>query len=53
MGKAWLLGLREGLGSPWDLGVGMTYDDDPGSRRSVAYDRGANLGQRLGRFGHG
>lgn len=25
-------------------GFGITWDDDPGSPRSVAYDRGRNLG---------
>lgn len=37
-----LLGFREGLG-----GVGMTYDDDPDSPRSVAYDEGRWLRQEL------
>jgi hypothetical protein len=44
--RAYVLGLREGWAEP-DLGVGMTYDRDPASARSVAYDRGVNLGQRL------
>ena len=37
-----LLGFREGLGF-----VGMTYDDDPASRRSRAYDAGRALRQTL------
>jgi hypothetical protein len=28
---------------------GMTYDNDPWSPRSVAYDRGRTLGERLAR----
>lgn len=35
-----ILGAREANGS-----VGMTYDDDPESPRSRAYDRGRNLGE--------
>lgn len=31
----WQLGYDEGLGE-----IGMTYDDDPTSERSVAYDKG-------------
>ena len=33
--KIYQLGYREGLGD-----VGMTYDNDPESERSRAYDRG-------------
>lgn len=36
-----LLGFREGNGD-----VGMTYDDDPESPRSVAYDVGRTLRRR-------
>jgi hypothetical protein len=46
---AFLNGLMDGLRQPWDLTVGMTYDDDPESSRSRAYDHGANAGQRIGR----
>lgn len=46
--RAFLLGFREGRGD-----VGMTYDDDPESPRSRAYDRGRTLFRRvtLGRYG--
>ena len=37
-----LMGLREATGD-----FGMTYDDDPESPRSVAYDMGRNLGEWL------
>jgi hypothetical protein len=47
--RAYLLGLREGFAQPWDLSIGMTYDGDPSSLRSRAYDRGATFGQALGR----
>ena len=36
--SAFILGFREGAGD-W----GMTYDDDPDSPRSVAYDNGRSL----------
>ena len=36
-------GLRAGLG----LGPTLTYDNDPESPRSVAFDRAMNLGERL------
>lgn len=36
--KAFVLGFREGDGD-----VGMTYDNDPESPRSRAYDRGRTL----------
>lgn len=39
--RAFLLGFRESRGD-----AGMTYDNDPGSPRSVAYDRGRSLGRR-------
>lgn len=39
---AFLLGARE-----FRSGLGMTYDDSPYSRRSVAYDRGRDLAHRL------
>ena len=38
-------GVLDGLEEPWDLSVGMTADP----RLNEFYDRGANLGQRLGR----
>ena len=37
-----ILGFRESAG-----GMGMTYDDDPDSPRSVAYDTGRGIGQRI------
>lgn len=37
-----MLGLLE-----WNLGIGMTYDDDPESNRSQAYDLGRTLGGAL------
>ena len=37
-----MLGLLE-----WNLGVGTTYDDDPESNRSQAYDLGRTLGEAL------
>lgn len=35
LADAWLLGFNEGDGD-----IGMTYDNDPASPRSVAYDEG-------------
>lgn len=43
--QAFLLGLTECRGS-----VGMTYDDNPFSHRSLAYDRGRSLGCWLWRI---
>lgn len=43
---AFILGLREGFNDPSSV-VGMTYDNDPNSNRSRAYDYGLTLGQRL------
>lgn len=40
--KAFLLGLRESSGT-----VGMTYDDDPNSPRSKAYDYGRTVGRYI------
>ena len=40
--QPFILGAREAGG-----GVGMTYDDDPESPRSRAYDEGRNLGQTV------
>jgi hypothetical protein len=42
--RVWLLGFREGLGD-----MGLTFDDDPSSRLSVAYDRGRSLRRFLWR----
>jgi hypothetical protein len=39
MAAIWQLGHDEASGD-----VGMTYDDDSGSPRSVAYDEGRNAG---------
>lgn len=36
----WLLGFLESAGC-----IGMTYDDDPESPRSVAYDEGRTAGE--------
>lgn len=44
--RAFMIGLRDGLESPWDLSMGMTYDSPA---RQYAYDQGSILGQRLGR----
>jgi hypothetical protein len=43
MAAIWQLGHDEAGGD-----VGMTYDDDPGSPRSVAYDEGRNAGAAAG-----
>ena len=40
--RAFILGFREGTGN-----VGMTYDDDPWSPRSRAYDYGRYLRQKV------
>jgi hypothetical protein len=48
--RAFLTGLLDGFRQPHDLTSGLTYDDDPSSQRSQAYDKGANLGQRIGLF---
>jgi|688.fasta_scaffold49906_10 hypothetical protein len=42
---AFRLGFDEGYESPFGCDVGMTYDDDPDSPRSVAYDMGLNHGE--------
>lgn len=44
---AWVLGVKDGFDSPWDLGSGITWDDD--HLMNEAYDAGVNFGQRLGR----
>lgn len=41
--REFLLGFREGAGD-----MGMTYDDDPESPRSLAYDAGRDV-RRMGR----
>jgi hypothetical protein len=46
--RAFRTGLTDGLTSPWDMSVGMTYGG-PDDKRQIAWDYGANLGQRLGR----
>lgn len=45
--RAFRTGLVDGLLSPHDMSVGMSYPDD---RRQNAWDYGANLGQRIGRL---
>lgn len=42
--------LLRGVLDGWQQGEltwGMTYDGDPGSARSRAYDRGATIGEQL------
>ena len=46
--KAWWLGFTEGF-ECGRINVGMTYDNDPSSPRSEAYDQGANIGEWLHR----
>lgn len=46
--RVFLLGLRECAGE-----VGMTYDDDPNSPRSRAYDTGRTFGRWLARGRYG
>lgn len=43
---AFLLGVRDGY-QQGELTFGLTFDDNPESPRSCAYDRGATLGERL------
>jgi hypothetical protein len=44
-------GLREGWQAPMDLHGGYSWPNDPpNGGRNRAFDRGANLGQRLGRL---
>jgi hypothetical protein len=45
--RAYTIGVRDGIESPHDLSMGMTWEIDRGE--NDAYDRGANLGQRIGR----
>lgn len=45
--SAYLLGVKEGFLNPYGVAVGMTYEDDS---LSEAYDRGLNLGERIGRL---
>jgi hypothetical protein len=42
--EAWRLGVAEGAAG---LSTGVTYDDDPSSPRSDAYDRGRTYGEEL------
>lgn len=44
--RAYLQGVVDGLEQPHDLTSGMSYGDD----RDEIYDRGANMGQWLGRI---
>jgi hypothetical protein len=39
-------GVVDGLEEPYDLSCGMTYSDE----RNEIYDRGANMGQWIGRI---
>lgn len=45
--RAFWTGLRDGVDQPYDLSMGMSYDDD---RLQASYDYGANVGQRVGRL---
>lgn len=45
--QAFALGVREGFEGGC---CGMTYENDPESPRSRAYDRGLNLGEFFARF---
>lgn len=44
--RVFLLGLCEGVAEPYGVTFGMTYDDEA---LSDAYDRGANVGESIGR----
>lgn len=44
--KAFALGIIDGY-RQGELTIGVTFDDDPTSPRSVAYDRGATIGEKL------
>ena len=46
--KVFWIGLRDGLDTPYDMGVGMDYDDP---YLQFAWDWGANIGQFIGSFG--
>lgn len=48
MRKAFWLGVKDGLESPYDLSMGMTWDD---ADKNEAYDHGVNVGQWLGMQG--
>lgn len=50
--RAFRKGAQHGWASPWDLAEGLSYGWPEGPE-SRAYDRGANLGQRLGRLALG
>lgn len=43
--KAFWLGVVDGFQMP--DGSGLTFDGDPSSARSIAYDRGRNFGEWL------
>lgn len=47
--RAFLLGIRDGIESPYDLGSGLTWADDQGENEW--YDRGVNVGQAVYRAG--
>lgn len=48
--RAWLQGIREGFDQPWDITIGITYDDDPSGPNSAAYDRGLTIGCWVGQL---
>lgn len=45
--KPYILGIQDGIEQPYDLSSGMTWERDQGANE--AYDRGANMGQLIGR----
>jgi hypothetical protein len=45
--KAFWLGVKDGWAQPHDLSMGLTWDDR--DDLNLSYDRGANVGQFLGR----
>jgi len=44
--KVFKQGVKDGFGSPRDLGSGMTYDNP---KLNEMYDRGVNVGQFFGK----
>lgn len=44
---AFLLGVKDGWDSPYDLGSGLTWDDPSQEYLNERYDRGVNLGQLI------
>ncbi len=46
--RAVWLGVKDGLRQPYELTSGITWDDY--QDLNLAYDKGANLGQKIGRL---